>query len=72
MKLDYDLLREILLAIENYEPDRIGNIQMIHPSQFSGTDPQNYHHIRLLTENGFIDAAGRPTLQLEYAIHGPS
>jgi hypothetical protein len=40
------------------------------PQDFSGTPPQNCHHIRLLVESGLIDSAGPPTMQAEYSIRG--
>lgn len=70
MKRDLDLIREILLSIESYEPERIGFIQIISPKGFSGTEPQNAYHIRMLIDAGIVDANGRPTMSLQYAING--
>jgi hypothetical protein len=70
MKRSLDLIREILLTIEDYEPDRISLLQSISPRDFSGTDAQNYHHIKMLVDANFIDLAGRPDLQANYPING--
>lgn len=70
MKRSLDLIREILLVIESYEPERIGLIQSISPRDFSGTEAQNWHHIKMLYEAGLLDVAGKPDMQLNYAIHG--
>jgi len=70
MKRSLDLIREILLSVENYEPERIGRLQSISPRDFSGTEPQNWHHIKMLHEAGLLDVAGKPDMQLNYAIHG--
>lgn len=70
MRRSLDLIREILLSIESYEPERIGQVQSISPRNFSGTEPQNWHHIKMLHEAGLLDVAGRPDMQLNYRIHG--
>ena len=70
MKRSLDLIREILLSIEEYEPERVSTIQSIHPKDFSGTEAQNYHHIRMLIEAGYINLAGSATLAGDHAIHG--
>lgn len=70
MKRSLDLIREILLVIEAYEPERINSLQTISPNDFSGTDAQNYHHIKMLVDANFIDLAGRPDMQANYPING--
>lgn len=70
MKRSLDLIREILLAIEDYEPERISSLQTISPTDFSGTDAQNYHHIKMLVDANFIDLAGRPDMQANYPVSG--
>jgi hypothetical protein len=69
MKRNLDLIREILLAIEGYEPDRISSLQMISPRDFSGTDAQNYHHIKMLVDASFIDLSGTDS-QANHLING--
>ncbi|MFN3664145.1 DUF2513 domain-containing protein [Yoonia sp.] len=70
MKRSLDLIREILLVIESYEPERINRIQSISPRDFSGTEPQNWHHIKMLCDAGLLDVAGQPDMKLNYSIHG--
>ncbi|NVK15883.1 MAG: DUF2513 domain-containing protein [Rhodobacteraceae bacterium] len=70
MKRNLDLLREILLAVEEYEPARISMLQSISPRDFSGTEAQNFHHINMLADAGYIKLAGKPTLAGDYAVHG--
>ena len=70
MKHDFDLIREILLEVERSEPERLGTLHVITPRDFSGTEAQNYHHIRMLVDRGLLEPAGRPTMQAEFAIHG--
>lgn len=70
MKRSLDLIREILLVIEAYEPERINSLQTISPNDFSGTDAQNYHHIKMLVDANFIDLAGKPDMQANYPING--
>lgn len=55
MKRDLDLIREILLAIEDFEPETLSSLQGISPRDFSGTLPQNLHHITMLIDAGYID-----------------
>ena len=70
MKRELDLIREILLAIEAYEPSSMIELQSISPKDFSGTELLNSHHIRLLIDEGLINAAGCPTMQRVYSVHG--
>lgn len=70
MKRNLDLLREILLSLENHEPERIGTLQSISPKDFSGSEPQNFYHIDMLANAGFIKLAGKPTLAGHFAVHG--
>ena len=67
MKRDFDLIREILLAIESFEPERISTLQSISPTDFSGTAAQNLHHITMLIDAGLIDKVTHdltPTFQV--------
>lgn len=53
MKRDWNLVRQILLKLED-KPDTTG---VIHPNQFSGWDEETVsEHIRLLNEAGLIEA----------------
>lgn len=71
MNRNLDLIREILIAVENFEPDRLGTLQRLSLSDLSGTVPQNDHHISLLIEAGFINPAGRRDLKTgSYFISG--
>ena len=70
MKRDLDLVREILLAVESYEPARVSEIQSISPSDFAGTKAQNYYHINMMIDAGLIKLAGRPTLAGDFAVRG--
>lgn len=70
MKRDLDLLRDILLSVEAFAPKTIGELQAVQPSDFSGTEPENFHHIKLLIDAGLIDLAGPPTLKAEFSIRG--
>ena len=70
MKRSLDLIREILLSVERFEPERIGQLQSISSRDFSGTEPQNWHHIKMLCEAGLLGVAGKPNMQLNYSIHG--
>ena len=70
MKRNLDLLREILLAVEDHEPERISTLQSISPKDFSGSEAQNFYHINMLVDAGFIKLAGKPTLAGDYAVHG--
>jgi len=55
MKRDLDLIREVLLAIEDFEPETLSSLQGVSPRDFSGTLPQNLHHITILIDAGYID-----------------
>ena len=70
MKRSLDLVREIVLAVEEYEPTRLGMLQSISPKDFSGTEAQNFHHINILVDTGFIKLAGKPTLAGVFAVQG--
>ena len=70
MKRNLDLLREIMLAVEAYEPERISSLQMISPNEFSGSNAQNFHHINLLVDAHLISLAGKPDMQANFAIKG--
>jgi len=70
MKRSLDLIREILMAIEDYEPERISSLQTLSPTNFSGTEAENYHHIKMLRDAGLIDVAGKPFLSGEFPING--
>ena len=70
VKRNLDLIREILLAFEDYEPEAAHHLQSITPRDFSGTEAQNYYHIRLLLGSSFIDLAGSPDLQGEHPVKG--
>lgn len=70
MKRNLDLVREILLAIEDYEPEKVHLLQSISHRDFSATEAQNYHHIKMLVDAGYIDLAGKPTLSGKFALNG--
>jgi len=70
MKRSLDLIREILIAIEDYEPERISSLQTLSPKDFSGTEAENYHHIKMLRDAGLIDLAGQPFLSGDFPISG--
>lgn len=70
MKRDLDLVREILLAVEAYQPAKASLLQSISPRDFTGTEAQNFYHINILVDAGFIKLAGRPTLAGDFAVHG--
>lgn len=70
MKRNLDLLRDILLTVENHEPERLGALQNISPKDFSGSEAQNYYHINMLVDAGFIKPAGKPLLAGTYVVHG--
>lgn len=70
MKRDLDLVREILLAVESYEPPRVSTLQSISPRDFTGTEAQNFYHINMLVDAGFIKLAGKPTMAGDFAVHG--
>lgn len=70
MKRNLDLVREILLVVENHEPERIGGLLSISPKDFSGSEAQNFYHINMLIDAGFLKLAGKPTLAGDYAVHG--
>ncbi|KQI69198.1 hypothetical protein AN189_06430 [Loktanella sp. 3ANDIMAR09] len=70
MKRSLDLIREILIAIEDYEPERISSLQTLSPKDFSGTEAENYHHIKMLRDAGLIDLAGQPLLSGDFPISG--
>mgnify|MGYP002621569459 FL=1 len=70
MQRKLDLIREILLAVEAYQPSDISKLQVITPKDFAGTEAENYHHIKMLINAGLIEVAGRPTMQGQFAIHG--
>jgi hypothetical protein len=72
MKRDLDLIREILLKVEAFEPTRLSEIQTLEPECCSGTPPQNYYHINMLIEAGFIDEFGSRTLAGSIGIKGLS
>ena len=57
-----DLIRDILLEVENYAPARMNEIQSLSPSAFSGTEAENLHHIKLLIDNGFLTKFGHQDL----------
>jgi len=70
LKRSLDLIREILLSIEEYEPERISSLQTISPKDYSGTEAQNYHHIKMLRDAYLIDLAGKPLMSGDFPIHG--
>lgn len=70
MKRNLDLVREILLAVEDYEPAQPSMLQTLSPKDFSGTEAQNFYHINMLVDAGFINLAGKATLAGDYAVHG--
>lgn len=70
MKRDLDLIREILLSIESYEPKHVGFVQSISPRDFSGTEAQNYYHIKMLVDVSYIALAGKPLLSGDYPVTG--
>ncbi|MEP4258468.1 MAG: DUF2513 domain-containing protein [Rhizobiaceae bacterium] len=70
MKRDLDLLREILLSIEEFEPQSVSAVQSISFKDFSGTEPQNLYHINMLIEVNFIDLVGKATLSGDFPIRG--
>lgn len=72
MKRDLDLIREILLSVEEFEPERIGQIQTISVDQFSGTEPQNLHHMNMLVEANLLRMVGKPTLGGSFGVSGMS
>jgi hypothetical protein len=53
MKRDLDLRREVLLSAEAFQPTVIGELQRVSPKDFSGSEPQNMHHIELPIGAGF-------------------
>jgi hypothetical protein len=53
MKRDLDVLREILLSAKAFQPTVIGELQRVSPKDFSGSEPQNMHHIELPIGAGF-------------------
>ena len=70
MKRDLDLVREILLKIEDFEPTGISKVQLVTPDDFSGTPAQNLYHVDMLLQAGYLEETGRRTLQAEIAIRG--
>ncbi|CAM3088364.1 DUF2513 domain-containing protein [Paracoccus nototheniae] len=70
MKYNLDLIREILLAVENYEPESVSGIQEIGINDFSGTPPQNNYHISMLIDEGFIKPTNVQSLDLSFHVHG--
>ena len=70
MKRSLDLIREILISVEEYQPERISSLQTLSPEDFSGTEAENYHHIKMLLDAGLIDLAGQPLMSGEFPING--
>jgi len=57
MKRDWDLIRQILLKLE----DKPGTTGVAHPNQFSGWDEETVsHHMDLLRQAGLIEATTKP------------
>ncbi len=69
MKRNLDLIREILLKVEEFEPTQIYKLQTISPREFSGSEPENWHHINLLLDSGLLKS-GTMTGAGDVAIHG--
>ncbi len=63
MRRDLDLIREILLAVEGFEPQGMSETQGLNPATFSGSEPQNLHHIELLIKAGYIEKSGGQDLK---------
>jgi hypothetical protein len=70
MKRDLDLIREILAHVERYEPASMSSIQGLGPADFSGTEPQNRYHVRMLIDADFLKEAGRGTMDGTIYVHG--
>lgn len=70
MKRDLALVREILLAVEAYNPASASMLQSISPREFTGSEAQNFYHINMLVDAGFIKLAGRPTLAGDFSVYG--
>ena len=70
MRRDLELFREILMQIESFEPNDWGEIQTIGTTDFSGTPAQNYYHVRMLIDDGFLTEAGPGTDDGNFYIHG--
>ena len=65
-----DLVREILLAVEDHEPERINSLQSISQKDFSGSSAKNFYHINMLVDAGFIKLAGMPKFAGDNVVHG--
>ncbi len=56
MKRDWDLIRELLIAIEDAQPDTDGAIRVESLEVSLGTTEKRVEHVALLHEKGLIDA----------------
>ncbi|MFN3171862.1 MAG: DUF2513 domain-containing protein [Hyphomicrobiales bacterium] len=72
MKRDLDLIREILLKVESFEPERLSDIQTFEPDSFSGNSAQNVYHLNLLIGCGFVEEFGSRTLAQSIGVKGMS
>jgi hypothetical protein len=71
MKRNMDLIREILLHVENYTPPNINEVQLLSPLDFSGSFAENLHNISLLIKDGYLRIAHTDTSGAVY-IEGMS
>ncbi|MBU2961989.1 DUF2513 domain-containing protein [Citreicella sp. C3M06] len=59
MKRDLDLLREMLIRVEDFTPSNVGEVQKLNFEEFSEGAPAAYHHALLLVEARLLRQYGR-------------